>query len=90
MFKKITISVPFTKQIQFPHCDQRTLHAPKECEYCDLHPDWQALRNAWGIAFTGWEPEGTELPCPADYARGDQHKLWPGNRVSPRNGQEEL
>lgn len=67
---------------QFPHCDQRILHAPFECEYCDERRDWQALRVAWGIAFTGWEPEGTELPCPADYARGPQHQLWPGNRAT--------
>ena len=64
---------------QFPHCDPRILHAPRECDYCDKHPDWQALRTAWGIAFTGWTPEGTELPCPADHVRGDKHKLWGGN-----------
>lgn len=38
---------------QFPHCDQRILHAPGECQYCDMHPEWQELRQAWGIAFTG-------------------------------------
>lgn len=32
---------------QFPHCDQRVLHAPRECQYCDKHADWQALRAAW-------------------------------------------
>jgi hypothetical protein len=64
---------------QFPHCDARVLHAPKTCDYCDQHPEWQALRVAWGIAFTGWTPEGSELPCPADHSRGDNHKLWGGN-----------
>jgi hypothetical protein len=68
---------------QFPHCDQRILHAPRECQYCDKHQDWQALRVAWGIAFTDYEPEGTELPCPADYARSDKHKLWGGNIAKP-------
>lgn len=72
---------------QFPHCDQRILHAPKTCEYCDMHKEWQALRLAWGIAFTGWEPEDKELPCPADYARGDSHKLWPGNQASKETEQ---
>lgn len=38
---------------QFPHCDSRVLHAPGKCEFCDKHPDWQDLRLAWGIAFTG-------------------------------------
>lgn len=33
----------------------------------------------WGIAFTGWQPEGNELPCPADHARGDAHTKWGGN-----------
>lgn len=82
MFKK---TVPQKKTYpypaQFPHCDQRILHAPYECEYCDKHPEWQALRAAWGICFTGYEPEGIELPCPADYARGNNHKLWFGNRA---------
>ena len=71
---------------QFPHCDQRILHAPRECELCDRHPDWQALRLAWGIAFTGYEPEEKELPCPADHARGDNHKLWFGNIAKPAPG----
>lgn len=39
--------------MQFPHCDQRVLHAKGRCEFCDRHPDWQKLREAWGIAFTG-------------------------------------
>jgi hypothetical protein len=83
MFKKTKL-VPkvFLSAPQFPHCDQRILHAPGECAYCDAFPNWQDLRRAWGISFTGWEPEGTELPCPADYARGDTHNLWPGNRAA--------
>jgi hypothetical protein len=72
----------------FPHCDQRILHAPGECEYCDRHPGWQGLRNAWGIAFTGHEPvvsdHRAELPCPADFNRpptgeGPDHRRWAGN-----------
>jgi hypothetical protein len=83
MFKKTQTSINIHETIQqFPHCDQRILHAPGECEYCDKHKDWQALRAAWGIAFTGWEPEGKELPCPADHARGKTHTLWPGNQAT--------
>jgi hypothetical protein len=70
---------------QFPHCDSRVLHAPGECQYCDKHPDWQALRQVWNIAFTGYAPEGKELPCPADHARGDNHKKWAGNTAYPLN-----
>lgn len=68
---------------QFPHCDQRILHAPGECQYCDAHSEWQALRVAWGIAFTGWLPDGVELPCPADKTRGDTHQKWGGNIARP-------
>lgn len=65
---------------QFPHCDQRVLHAPGECRYCDIHPNWQALRLAWGIAFTGWEPEEHELPCPATLRRSvEVINRWSGN-----------
>lgn len=87
MFKKVSpkkISDETTPV--FPHCDPRILHAPTECEFCDRHPDWQELRQYWGIAFTGYEPEDKELPCPADYARGDSHKLWYGNTARPSPG----
>lgn len=80
MFKKITPTKPQHSIHQFPHCDPRILHAYGECQYCDMHPEWQELRLTWGIAFTGYEPEGKELPCPADHARGDKHTLWPGNQ----------
>ena len=48
---------------QFPHCDQRILHAPGECEHCDGHAEWQELRKAWGIAFTGHIPKARQLQC---------------------------
>ncbi len=68
----------------FPHCDQRVLHAPGECKYCDELPVWQALRTAWGICFTGYEPEAGELPCPADHARpGGLCEAWSGNKATP-------
>lgn len=67
---------------QFPHCDSRVLHAPGECTFCDVHPDWQALRLAWGICFTGYVPDGKELPDPATHARGNP-SVWPGNRPRP-------
>lgn len=77
---------------RYPHCDARILHAPKECRFCDLHPDWQELREMWQIAFTGketvpldhtaaWQTEGAVLPCPADYIRGDSHIKWGGNQA---------
>lgn len=71
----------------FPHCDQRILHAPGECSYCDTYDDWQELRRLWGIAFTGHEPvedeHSKQLPCPADYNRPpdspSDHRQWGGN-----------
>lgn len=48
----------------FPHCDSRILHAPEDdCEYCNRHPEWQRLREAWGIAFTGHAPRGALPQC---------------------------
>ena len=85
---------------RFPHCDQRILHAPGECEFCGLHPEWQELREAWGIAFTGHWPglyakhgdiEELQLPCPADYARpqgsDSDHRAWGGNTAKPAGAQ---
>lgn len=80
---------PFHLIGQFPHCDQRILHAPGECEYCDNHQEWQELRVAWGIAFTGYEPdtEKKELPDPATHARGSKSlNAWGGNVVRPIKG----
>lgn len=84
MIKKIKPNVPL-KLPQFPHCDQRILHAPGECQFCDAHPEWQALRVAWEICFTGYEPEGKELPDPATHNRGyDNVNAWGGNKARPR------
>jgi hypothetical protein len=83
VFKRAEPKPSAVKIPQFPHCDSRILHAPDECVVCDGHPDWQALRRAWGIAFTGYTPdeEHKELPCPADHARGNSHTQWSGNRA---------
>lgn len=48
---------------QFPHCDSRILHAPGECEFCDRRSEWQELREAWGIAFTGHQPRAGLPRC---------------------------
>jgi hypothetical protein len=65
---------------QYPHCDQRVLHAPGECRYCDEHPDWQELRRTWNINFTGKKEPG-KSPCPAEASRTARtiHE-WHGNR----------
>lgn len=72
---------------RFPHCDARVLHPRGSCQYCDDHPEWQKLREAWGVAFTGQEPTikpGFKmLPCPADFNRppdtDHDHRRWAGN-----------
>lgn len=49
---------------RFPHCDSRILHGPEDgCEYCDRYPEWQRLREAWGIAFTGHQPRAGLPRC---------------------------
>lgn len=74
-----------TASMPAPHCDQRILHAPGKCQFCDRHPEWQELRVMWSIAFTGQAPVVGGLPCPADNARpkdspGD-HRRWVGNQA---------
>lgn len=60
---------------RFPHCDQRILHAPGECEFCDACPQWQQLRKAWGIAFTGHMPavDGDRCGARLDERKPDGH-----------------
>lgn len=74
-----------------PHCDQRVLHAPLECAYCDDYPAWQHYRTLIGVAFTGHEPAKGETPCPSDARRGTgQAHTWGGNRpTNARSPQEE-
>lgn len=76
------------KHIQmFPHCDSRVLHKPGECTYCDKYPEWQELREAWGINFTGCDDED-KLPCPAETRRYlEDINKWGGNR--PRKSEDE-
>lgn len=63
-----------------PHCDQRVLHAPGECAYCDGYDDWQRLREMWGINFTGHDDE-RKLLCPSELARPlEIINKWAGNR----------
>lgn len=73
--------------LQFPHCDARVLHEPGECRYCDMHPEWQELRERWGINFTGvYDP--LKLLCPAEQQRQiNQINTWGGNiPVAPDPG----
>lgn len=66
--------------MQLPHCDSAILHAPGKCEYCDRHPDWQELRQSWGINYTG-ESDPEKLPCPAETRRSlETINRWGGNR----------
>lgn len=69
---------------QFPHCDSRVLHGPDQgCQYCDRHPDWQQLRDMWGINFTG-ENDENKIPCPSTRRRPlSAVHAWPGNRPVP-------
>lgn len=83
MHKKIKPNAASIPHPMYPHCDQRILHAPGECTFCDHNPEWQVLRMAWGIAFTGYEPDANELPDPATHARGLKNlEAWHGNRAT--------
>lgn len=66
-----------------PHCDSTILHAPGECQYCDLYPDRQALRELWRTNYTGHHDDDL-APCPSEYFRsGETRDRWPGNRPAP-------
>lgn len=69
------------KRAYMPHCDQRVLHAPGECEYCDEYPELQDARELWGINYTGGRDQA-KLVCPSEMARPlDLINLWPGNQA---------
>jgi hypothetical protein len=82
---------------QAPHCDAKILHAPGECQYCDDKPEWQELRQMWGIAFTGHSNETIPypdrngntiekslIPCPSEWDRPVEIiNKWGGNIARP-------
>lgn len=77
--------------VQFPHCDALILHSPGACEFCDRHPDWQALRSGMGVAFSDTPEEMIKkqnlVPCPSTHRRpAEVRDLWPGNVPSNTNG----
>ena len=69
--------------LTFPqaHCDNRVLHSPGYCEYCDRHPDEQEYRKLNNIAFTDEEDIGDKYPCPARQVRTKESlDSWAGNQ----------
>lgn len=67
MFKLQKIQPPaFVTIYDGPHNNLKVLHAPGECPDCDRYPYAQQLRLTWGIAFTGYTPEGKEIACPSE------------------------
>ncbi len=69
-----------------PHCDERVLHAPRVCRYCDAFPQRQTDREVQGINFTGeWDLD--KVLCPSE-ARRDVEVIhrWPGNQPKPPLG----
>lgn len=66
----------------FPHCDERVLHKPGNCQYCDMYPEAQQKRVDERVNFTGHTDADKRL-CPADIARGiGNAHMWHGNRPS--------
>lgn len=75
----------------FPHCDPNVLHSPSwGCVYCNTHPDWQQLRQVWGINFTG-EHDPKKEPCPSLRFRSEERvHAWAGNRPTAEDGSKLL
>lgn len=63
-----------------PHCDSAILHSPGVCKYCDVHPDWQELRELWRINFSDTS-DPDKAPCPSTFTRtAETRDRWHGNR----------
>ena len=63
----------------YPHCDQRILHAPGQCVYCDQFGPLQEARLDQRVNFTGEYREGFSQ-CPAERERPlETINRWYGN-----------
>ncbi len=72
-----------TDEYTMPHCDSTILHAPGACQYCDMYPAWQQLRERWRLNFTG-EHDPDKAPCPSEHSRPPEIRdRWYGNRPYP-------
>ncbi len=72
-----------------PHCDDKILHAPGECIYCDKYPKQQAKRIKQSINFTGHNDPNKSI-CPAEQVRPlDRIERWGGNIPMTKKMQKE-
>ncbi len=68
----------------FPHCDSLVIHAPGECEYCDMSPRMQQKRIDEGVNFTGHcDPNLKECPATLRRPLGTINR-WYGNVAQPK------
>jgi hypothetical protein len=75
---------PEGKQARSPHCDQYVLHAPGECEFCDLYPKRQAWRVEASVNFTGHD-DADKMKCPSEMLRPRSViNRWSGNVAKPK------
>lgn len=71
---------------EYPHCDDKVLHARGDCRYCSLaqYERLHALRAEMSIAHSGAMVETDQDPCPSEaYRPADIIERWPGNRAAP-------
>jgi hypothetical protein len=63
------------------HCDNRVLHSPGYCSYCDDHgEEAQRQRLRLGVSFTN-QPDRGKYPCPALTSRSEESiNGWGGNQ----------
>lgn len=63
------------------HCDNRVLHSPGYCKYCDAYPKAQKRRIDLGVDFTDETPGTRTRPCPALSERSwEDINGWGGNQ----------
>lgn len=63
----------------YPHCDQRILHSPGACEFCDLAKVLQQYRAMLHLKFTDQLGENDPL-LPGETRTKASAERWGGNR----------
>jgi hypothetical protein len=61
------------------HCDNRVLHSPGVCVYCDKYPEAQAFRKGLHMKFTD-ELEPDEAILPGQERTRASADRWGGNQ----------
>lgn len=63
----------------YPHCDERVLHSPGTCRFCDMTPELQQYREMCGLPYTDFL-QAKDALLPGETRTRASAEAWGGNK----------